>query len=73
MLEAKPAPRPVSLGHAVKCVVGTGMQLFNCFLAAKFAASALRRWGPRAMWVANLSGLHALRVRLPDLYAALHL
>jgi len=53
---------PLSLGHITRCLVGTGMQALNCWLAAKVLIRAFKSWSPGVMYLAKR--FPALQVRL---------
>ena len=44
---------PLSLGHMTRCLVGTGMQALNCWLAAKVLIRAFKSWSPGVMYLAK--------------------
>ena len=44
---------PLSLGHILWCLVGTGMQALNCWLAAKVLIRAFKSWSPGVMYLAK--------------------
>ena len=44
---------PLSLGHICRCLVGTGMQALNCWLAAKVLIRAFKSWSPGVMYLAK--------------------
>ena len=52
---------PLSLGHIARCLVGTGMQALNCWLAAKVLIRAFKSWSPGVMYLAKR--FPALQVR----------
>ena len=44
---------PLSLGHIARCLVGTGIQVLNCWLAAKVLIRAFKSWSPGVMYLAK--------------------
>ena len=54
---------PLSLGHMTRCLVGTGMQALNCWLAAKVLIRAFKSWSPGVMYLAKR--FPALQVTYP--------
>ena len=44
---------PLSVGHITRCLVGTGMQALNCWLAAKVLIRAFKSWSPGVMYLAK--------------------
>ncbi len=44
---------PLSVGHIARCLVGTGMQALNCWLAAKVLIRAFKSWSPGVKYLAN--------------------
>lgn len=54
---------PLSLAHIGRCLMGTGMQILNCWLAAKVLIRAFKSWSPGVMYLAK---------RFPALQVILH-
>ncbi|KAL3156021.1 hypothetical protein ABBQ32_013009 [Trebouxia sp. C0010 RCD-2024] len=44
---------PLSLAHIGRCLMGTGMQILNCWLAAKVLIRAFKSWSPGVMYLAK--------------------
>ena len=44
---------PLSAGHIARCLFGTGIQVLNCWLAAKVLIRAFKSWSPGVRYLAK--------------------
>ena len=47
------AHEPLSAGHIARCLFGTGIQVLNCWLAAKVLIRAFKSWSPGVRYLAK--------------------